>query len=347
MGALLTAFGGYRCKKSEDKGSDNHSSKHIIIPLTVGRLLTILDEGKITSNTKSFRVKIEAEKGFNPQTDIDLESLRFGSPDQVDYGRGSKALKATKADRSLIVTFEGAGSGFTDNNFAAKMLGKTTRGKLLFGYARLPWVDYEEPIFSPLKPKITKTDNGYLISTENRRTGPVSVAWANAYFVPTEKFVSDQAEKTKKKPAPEANYDQASKVYLKIKDAVSVRQGWGDPVQDKGIDGKPIQIDRKKYKRGIGTHAHSEIVYNIEGKDYQRFHAKVGSSDRSRASVSFELWLDGKKIYDSGGIYLGDPVETVDVDITGGKELKLIVTTGQDHVYDSDHACWADAYFVK
>lgn len=36
----------------------------------------------------------------------------------------------------------GPGHGITEENFAAKMLGKTRGGKLLFGYSRLPGVDY-------------------------------------------------------------------------------------------------------------------------------------------------------------------------------------------------------------
>jgi hypothetical protein len=36
------------------------------------------------------------------------------------------------------VTFEATGNGIADDNFAAKLIGKTTKGKLLFGYSRLP-----------------------------------------------------------------------------------------------------------------------------------------------------------------------------------------------------------------
>ena len=38
------------------------------------------------------------------------------------------------------------------------MLGKTTDGKLLFGYARLPWLDYLEPALSAREPKVVKKD---------------------------------------------------------------------------------------------------------------------------------------------------------------------------------------------
>jgi len=160
--------------KGQDRGSDIHSSKHICIPLTVGRLLTILDKEHITAETKTIRVKIAAEDGFNPHTDIDMDSLRFGASEEVNFGRGSKVTKTERSGDDLIVTYNGTGNGITDDNFAAKMLGKTSSGKLLFGYARLPWVNYLEPALSPLAPIITKKDNGFNIAVEVQNFGQVS-----------------------------------------------------------------------------------------------------------------------------------------------------------------------------
>jgi len=140
--------------KWDDLSKDNHSSKHICIPLTVGRLIEILNMDKIDSSTKSIRVKIEAEEGFNPHTDMDLGSLRFGAPEEVNFGGGSKVLKTEKVNNDLIIQFEGAGNGINDENFTAKLLGKTESGELLFGYAHLPWVNYIEPILSARLPEI-------------------------------------------------------------------------------------------------------------------------------------------------------------------------------------------------
>ena len=160
--------------KRQDKGSDNHSSKHICIPLTVGRLLTLLDEEKITAGTKTIRVKIAAEDGFNPHTDMEIDSLRFGASDEVNFGRGGRALKTERSGDDLIVTFDGAGNGITDDNFAAKLLGKTSDGKLLFGYARLPWVDYLEPALSPRMPRFVKNGDGFDIAVEVQNFGQVT-----------------------------------------------------------------------------------------------------------------------------------------------------------------------------
>ena len=50
--------------------------------------------------------------------------------------------RSEASGKSLVVLFDAAGHGFTDDNFAAKLIGKNSQGKLLFGYARLPGVDY-------------------------------------------------------------------------------------------------------------------------------------------------------------------------------------------------------------
>jgi len=160
--------------KHNDKGSDNHSSKHICIPLTVGRLLTILDKQPITADTKTIRVKVAAEKGFDPHRDMDIDSLRFGASEEVNFGRGAKALKTEASGKDLIVTFDGTGNGITADNFAAKLLGRTSDGKLLFGYARLPWLNYIEPALSARMPKITPRPDGSNLAVEVQNFGQVA-----------------------------------------------------------------------------------------------------------------------------------------------------------------------------
>ena len=160
--------------KQQDRGSDNHSSKHICIPLTVGRLLTILDKNPITADSKTIRVKVASEDGFDPHADIDIDSLRFGASEEVNFGRGSKAATTERSGDDLIVTFDGTGNGITGGNFAAKLLGKTRSGKLLYGYARLPWLDYLEPALSACAPTWKKTKDGFSIAVEVQNFGQVS-----------------------------------------------------------------------------------------------------------------------------------------------------------------------------
>lgn len=160
--------------KNEDKPFDNHSSKNISIPLTPGVLLAILDKKPITAQTKTIRLKIQAEDGFNPQTDIDLNSLRFGASTEVNYGRGSKVLKTETDGNDLIVTFDGKGNGMTEDEFAPKLIGKYKNGKMLYGYARLPYIDYIEPILSARAPVFVQSDKGWEGNIEVQNFGQVS-----------------------------------------------------------------------------------------------------------------------------------------------------------------------------
>ena len=160
--------------KNKDKPFDNHSSKNISIPLNPGVLLTILDKKPITAQTKTIRLKIQAEDGFNPQTDIDLNSLRFGASTEVNYGRGSKLLKTETDGNDLIVTFDGKGNGMTEDEFAPKLIGKYKNGKMLYGYARLPYIDYIEPILSARAPVFVQSDKGWEGNIEVQNFGQVS-----------------------------------------------------------------------------------------------------------------------------------------------------------------------------
>ena len=146
--------------KHEDKAFDRHSSKNITIPLDPGLLLTLMDSKPITPKTKVIRLKIAAEEGFNPQTDIEISSLRFGASSEVNFGRGSKAIGTEHDGKDLIVTFDGRGNGIQEGEFAPKLLGKRNSGKMLYGYARLPYVNYLEPILSARAPEIEITEQG-------------------------------------------------------------------------------------------------------------------------------------------------------------------------------------------
>ena len=117
--------------KNEDKSHDRHSSKNITIPLNPGMLLSI--EGP---EAETIRVRIQAEKGFRPNRDVDLGTLRFGASSEVNYGRGAKVLKKKRAGKDLIVTFATKDCGLTPEEFAPKMIGRSNKGDLLYGFAK-------------------------------------------------------------------------------------------------------------------------------------------------------------------------------------------------------------------
>ncbi len=142
--------------KHNDLPGDRHSSKNICIPMNKGLQLAVLNEQPITEKTKRIELRIKAEEGFNPQTDIDVKSLRFGSFTEVNFGRGSQAVKTRNEGDDLIVIFRGKDSGITADEFAPKLLGRKTGGELVYGYASLPYVDYQTPLLSSLRPQYDK-----------------------------------------------------------------------------------------------------------------------------------------------------------------------------------------------
>lgn len=95
------------------------------------------EDTEISKDTKEIKLKILAEDGFDPHKDVDLKSLKLGAPEEVNFGRGSTMASSETAGKDLIVTFNGQGNGVTKDNFAVKLIGRTTQGKLLFGYAKL------------------------------------------------------------------------------------------------------------------------------------------------------------------------------------------------------------------
>lgn len=120
--------------KWEDKPFDYHSSKNICIPLDPGLLLTIEKSNK----KKSVTLRIRAEEGFLPQRDLDLSTLRFGSPHIVDYGGGAKPISSRNDGDDLILTFRLKDAAFKPDDFAAKVLVcRRDIERTTFGFVRL------------------------------------------------------------------------------------------------------------------------------------------------------------------------------------------------------------------
>ena len=121
--------------------------------------------------------------------------------------------------------------------------------------------------------------------------------------------------------------------------------GWRSTQRRRSVDGRPITLRGVRYERGIGTHSHGEFVVNLAGGT-RRFSAVVGIDDETNGGghAEFKIFGDGKLLWTSGDVRGRDPVKKVDVDLTGVKLLKLVVTEAGDG-FGSDHTDWADAKF--
>lgn len=153
--------------KWEDLPGDRHSSKNICIPLKKGLLIEVLNDTEITPSTRSIELRIRAEENFNPTTDLDINTLRFGSHTEVNYGRGSTPISHKVSGKDLIITFKGKGSGITPDEFAPKLIGKDIHGNMVFGYARLPYINYQPALLSARRPKYNTETGNLEVMIEN------------------------------------------------------------------------------------------------------------------------------------------------------------------------------------
>lgn len=141
--------------------------------------------------------------------------------------------------------------------------------------------------------------------------------------------------------------------YLSDTNWSSAKIGWGSVRKDLSVGQKPISLldesGERVYTKGIGAHANSTIVYDISRFGAQTFESYVGVDGLMRganaASLTFEVYVDGVKQFDSGLMKKDTPQKLVRVDIEGAKELKLVVTDGGNG-NGSDHADWADAKLI-
>lgn len=114
----------------------------------------------------------------------------------------------------------------------------------------------------------------------------------------------------------------------------------------KSVESNPISIGGKVYEHGLGTHANSELRYKLDNR-YQRFEAMVGVDDEKNGAgtVSFQVFADGAKVWDSGLMRGKQAAKQVSVPLDGVDELVLVVTDGGDDI-NSDHADWAQAQLI-
>ncbi len=129
----------------------------------------------------------------------------------------------------------------------------------------------------------------------------------------------------------------------------STQNSYTAPLKDVSISHNAIRLTgddgrEKAYERGIGAHSNSTIIYDLSDKNADFFTAFVGV-DRQMygtvGSVTFQVFVDGEKQFDSGLMQSRDPQQYIEVSITGVKELKLVVTDGGNG-NGSDHASWGD-----
>ena len=129
--------------------------------------------------------------------------------------------------------------------------------------------------------------------------------------------------------------------------------GWGTIHKDAEVEGTPITLRDNNganvvFSKGIGTHADSDIYYNIANKGYTKFESYVGvdASKTDYGSITFEVLIDGVSKYRTEELTITSAMHKISVDIPADAQIiQLRASKGTNDW--SDHADWADAKFLS
>jgi alpha-galactosidase len=104
-----------------------------------------------------------------------------------------------------------------------------------------------------------------------------------------------------------------------------------------------IAIGGQAYDKGLGVFAGSMILYRL-GRACSTFSADVGvdSQGAGGGSVVFQVFADGEKLFDSGVVTGAMPAQSISVDVTAKRRLKLLATNAGDGT-TNDYADWGNA----
>lgn len=126
---------------------------------------------------------------------------------------------------------------------------------------------------------------------------------------------------------------------LQVNKAVNSFQGWKN--------WNRLSNNYFYYRKGFGTHANSNIVFDIDKKftvlatDYG-----IDTEAGTPATVVFKIYGDGRQLYQSKVMGRFDFPEHVKVDVSGVKHLGLTVEDAGDGI-NHDHADWYNPVLYK
>src|SRR5207249_2382338 len=102
---------------------------------------------------------------------------------------------------------------------------------------------------------------------------------------------------------------------------------YGSPRARRSVDDHPLTLHGAVYPHGIGTHALSQLTVDLKGVA-ARFMALVGVDDEANSpgTVTFQVWVDRKRVAETRVLHHGDPPQLLSVDLTGARRMTLIVS---------------------
>lgn len=120
-------------------------------------------------------------------------------------------------------------------------------------------------------------------------------------------------------------------------------QGYKMPRINESVDGRLLTSGDRLYKNGIGTHAPSQIAYELpENADTLYLGAGIDDEVYDRGQARFSVKLDGVIVWESPTLRGRDNPVFTTIPVRGGRHLELL--TDPDGDDNSDHADWLNAY---
>ena len=122
------------------------------------------------------------------------------------------------------------------------------------------------------------------------------------------------------------------------------------------VDGHPLTMGGKVYAHGFGAHPESAVVFEANGR-VAAFDALVGIDDDAKSAGSgksygkptanFLVWADGRIVWQSGDVQLGQKPVAAHVPLANAKEIILETRGGKAWTaWDAANGDWADARFT-
>jgi hypothetical protein len=112
---------------------------------------------------------------------------------------------------------------------------------------------------------------------------------------------------------------------------------------DRSVAGGLLRAGGHLYLKGVGVHSAARLTYKLDGR-YRQFAADVAIDDATggEGNAVFRVLVDGREKFASGSVRGGQRPRAIEVDVTGGKRLELVVDFGQ-RGDQQDYADWLDA----
>lgn len=142
-------------------------------------------------------------------------------------------------------------------------------------------------------------------------------------------------------------------IYLDALPAGKISYDESSVKRNQSIHGDPLMIAGRSYARGFGVTPGSKITIPLDGS-HKRFQSWVGIDAGielwNESMVTFEVWVDGQRKWNSGVMERRTPAQFADVDISGAKTLELVTVnkiTPKETARAFNNPDWVEARLLK